>query len=71
MHQKGHCNANSASTLGTHSITVAMHLNMWNVGSMSPQSSSCGDNCTANYHVYSKWKEAKAAAAKQAQGECS
>jgi hypothetical protein len=30
---------------------------------------SCGGNRTANYRGYSKWKEAKAAAAKRVQGE--
>jgi hypothetical protein len=36
---------------------------------VSLQSSRCGGNHTANYCGCSKWKEAKAAAAKRAQGE--
>jgi hypothetical protein len=75
--QKGLCNANAASDLGTRNVNVATHLGVWlaemrnHLGRVSLKNKcwSCGGNHIADYHGYSKWKEAKAAAAKRAQGE--
>jgi hypothetical protein len=72
-------NANAASASDTRSVTAAMHLGVWLAGilthpeSVTPKQQlkfcSCGGSHTANYRGCSKWKEAKAAAAKRAQIE--
>jgi hypothetical protein len=79
MLQKGLCNANAANTLDTPSVTATISRCVA-CGDAHPSGKyvtpkqqleccSCGGNHTANYPDCSKWKEAKAAAARREQGE--
>ena len=78
-HQKVHYNANAASASATRSETAVTHLDASREGShlsgdcparpVQPQCCICGAKHTANYRGCVKWKEARAAYAKQANAQ--
>jgi hypothetical protein len=74
--QKAHCNASAASDLDTRSVTAETRpvRRVWRLPPLrwvlypreQPQCHGCGGNHMANHRFCIKWKEAKAALAKQA-----